>query len=152
MRKIALALFALALVTPLAHADSGIVTKASKRSVKDTIDCLETTLGAKGLTIFARVDHAGGATKAGLSLGPTELLIFGNPKMGTHLMTSNPTAGLDLPMKALAWQDADGKVWLSYNDPAYVAGRHGVADRAEIIKKMTGALGKFSDKATAGEC
>ncbi len=148
MGKIIVAALIGLIALPVAHADTGIVTKKSANSVAATLDCLESTLRAKGMTIFARVDHDDGASKVGLTLRPTELLIFGNPKLGTQLMTSNQTAGMDLPMKALAWQDAEGTVWLSYNDPAYLAARHGIDDRAEVIKKMTGALGKFSDKAT----
>ena len=88
-----------------------------------------------------------GAEKAGIKLRPTELLIFGNPKLGSHMFTSNQVSGIDLPMKALAWEDEKGQVWLTYNDPAYIAGRHGIADRPKIVKKMTGALGKLTGKA-----
>ena len=80
----------------------------------------------------------------GLKLRPTELLIFGNPKLGTHFFTSNQTAGIDLPMKALAWEDKNGQVWLTYNDPKYIARRHGIKDRDEIVVKMSRALGKFA--------
>lgn len=137
-----------------AQADNGLVTKKSANSVGATLDCLEKTLKAKGITIVTRWSHDAGAAKVGIKLRPTELLIFGNPKMGTHFFTSNQTAGIDLPMKALAWEDADGQVWLTYNDPQYIADRHGIQDRPEIVKKMTGALGKFTDKATqaAKEC
>ena len=94
---------------------------------KATIDRLENAAKAKGLTIFARVDHAAGATSVGLPLRPTELLIFGNARGGTPLMQLAQTIGIDLPLKALAWEDAAGKTWLSYNDPAWLAARHGVA-------------------------
>ncbi|HEC12263.1 MAG TPA: DUF302 domain-containing protein [Acidiferrobacteraceae bacterium] len=140
------------LITPLAQAGNGIITKKSVNSVTASLDCLEKTLKAKGLTVFARVNHTAGAKKVGLSMRPTQLLIFGNPKMGTPLMNSNQTMGLDLPMKALAWEDAKGQVWISYNDPAHLAARHSVADKPAIIKKMTGALGKFTDKAAAKGC
>jgi uncharacterized protein (DUF302 family) len=136
-----------------AHADNGVITKPSTRSVDATLECLQSALKAKGMTIFTLVDHSGGAARVGLDLLPTKLLIFGNPKVGTHMMTSNRTAALDLPMKALVWEDADGKVWLSYNDPAYIASRHGITDRPEIVKKMTKALTNFTDRATQpGEC
>src|SRR6516225_1827663 len=91
------------------------------------MDRLEAEIKAKGITVFARIDHAAGAAQAGLSLRPTEVLIFGNAKAGTPLMQSNQTIGIDLPLKALVWQDADGKVWLSYNAPSWLAQRHGLA-------------------------
>ena len=88
------------------------------------------------------------AEAVGIPLRPTELLIFGNPKLGSNMFTSAQSAGIDLPMKALAWEDADGKVWLGYNDPAYIAERHGISDREAVVEKMSGALNKFSDIAT----
>ncbi len=108
-------------------------------------------LKEKGITVFARVSHTKGAEGVGIALRPTELLIFGNPKLGSHFFTSNQTAGIDLPMKALAWQDADGQVWLTYNDPQYIADRHGIADRAEIVQKMSGALDKMTSAAVTAE-
>ena len=84
----------------------------------------------------------------GIALRPTELLIFGNPKLGSHFFTSEQTAGIDLPMKALAWKDANGQVWLGYNDPAYIARRHGINNRDDIVKKMTAALDAMTDGAT----
>lgn len=102
-------------------AGQGIVTRASKLAVAQTLDRLQALLQARGLTIFARIDHAGGAAQVGLVMPPSELLIFGSPRGGTPIMVAAPTAALDLPFKALAWQDAQGAVWLSYNDPAYLA-------------------------------
>ncbi len=131
-----------------AFAENGIIVKESKHSVNATISLLEETLKSKGITIFARVDHAAGGAKVDLPLRPTELLIFGNPKLGTPLMQSNQTAGLDLPLKALAYEDADGKVLLVYNDPEYLNSRHGLGDKAEVVKKISGALNKFTDVAT----
>ncbi|MFV2055573.1 MAG: DUF302 domain-containing protein [Thiohalomonadales bacterium] len=131
-----------------AHADNGLITKKSQLSVAKTLDKLEDIIKKKGLTIFARVDHTAGAKKVGLQLRPTQLLIFGNPKMGTPLMQSNQTVGIDLPMKALAWQDASGQVWISYNDPKYLASRHTITNQDPIFKKMTGALGKLTDAAS----
>lgn len=128
---------------------NGLITKASHHSVSVTLDRLEKVLREKGMTIFARVDHTAGAHKVGLKLRPTQVLIFGNPKLGTLLMQSEQTAGIDLPLKALAWQDAKGKVWLSYNDPAYIARRHHITNRAAVVKKMQAALRKFTDAATA---
>ncbi|MFV1993608.1 MAG: DUF302 domain-containing protein [Acidiferrobacterales bacterium] len=126
----------------------GLVIKKSAFSVKVTLDRLENVLKKKGITIVTRWSHDAGAKKAGIDLRPTELLLFGNPKLGSHMFTSNQTAGIDLPMKALVWQDEKGQVWLAYNDPQYIADRHGIKDRAEIVKKMTGALKKLTDKAT----
>jgi len=127
---------------------NGLVIKKSAFSVKVTLDRLENVLKKKGITIVTRWSHDAGAKKAGIDLRPTELLIFGNPKLGSHMFTSNQTAGIDLPMKALVWQDEKGQVWLAYNDPQYIADRHGIKDRAKIVKKMTGALKKLTDKAT----
>ena|ERR1700680_782430 len=119
----------------------GLVTVPSMRGVKEAIDRLERDVKSKGMTVFARVDHAAGAKEAGLALRPTELLIFGNAKAGTPLMQVYQTIGIDLPLKVLAWQDAAGKVWLSYNDPAWLAARHGDAARGgEAAHRMTAAL------------
>ena len=110
---------------------------------------LEAAVQAKGMTVFARIDHAAGATAAGLSLRPTEVLIFGNAKGGTPLMNSVQTIGLDLPLKALVWQDASGDTWLSYNDPAWLAKRHGVGAEAEpAVNNMTAALSAVAKAAT----
>jgi len=127
--------------------EKGMISKKSKYSVKVTLDRLENVLRKKGITIVTRWDHQHGAEKAHIPLRPTELLIFGNPKLGSHFFTSNQTAGIDLPMKALAWKDDHGQVWLTYNDPAYIANRHGISDREKIVSKMTGALNKLSDVA-----
>ncbi len=118
------------------NASDGIISKPSKYSVPDTLDRLEAILGAKGIKIFARMDHSGEADKAGLKMPPTQLLIFGNPKGGTPVMLASPTAAIDLPWKALAWQDAKGQVWLSYNDSAYIQRRFGLT--AEIVKPLAG--------------
>jgi uncharacterized protein (DUF302 family) len=114
----------------------GIVSKPSKYSVPETLHRLETILTAKGIKVFALVDHSGEAEKAGLKMPPTQLLIFGNPKGGTPVMLANPTAAIDLPWKALAWQDADGQVWLSYNDAAYIRHRFGLSD--DVVKPLAG--------------
>jgi uncharacterized protein (DUF302 family) len=125
----------------------GLTTIPSTRSVKDTIDRLDAEVKAKGLTVFARVDHAKGAHDAGLELRPTELLIFGNARGGTPLMQAQQTAGIDLPLKALAWEDAGGKVWLAYNDPEWIAARHGITSPA--AKVLAGVLAALT-KAAAG--
>ncbi|MGI9408051.1 MAG: DUF302 domain-containing protein [Hyphomicrobiaceae bacterium] len=125
-----------------------LITKASKFSASETLDRLTDALESKSITIFVRVDHTIGAKKAGMDLPPTELLIFGNPKLGTPLMTANRSIAIDLPMKALAWTDADGKTWLSYTDPAVLKARWSIADRDEIFAKMAGALDKLTNGAT----
>jgi len=137
------------LTTSVAVADNkGMITKSSKFSVTETLNRLENVLKKKGITIVTRWSHDAGANKNKIPLRPTELLLFGNPKLGSHMFTSNQTAGIDLPMKALAWEDAKGRVWLTYNDPAYIASRHNISDRAKIVKKMTGALNKLTGIAT----
>ena len=130
-------------------ADSnGIIKIKSTHSVAETIDKLEAVLNKKGMTIFKRVNHAAGAEKAGLKLRPTELLIFGNPKVGTPLMLCSQTAALDLPQKALVYKDESGQVWLVYNDPAYMAKRHNIQGCDAAVQKVTNALANFSRIAT----
>jgi uncharacterized protein (DUF302 family) len=107
---------------------TGIITHPSPYSVPETIDRLESLLQAKNIKVFARVDHSGEAEKVGLHMPPTQLLIFGSPKGGTPIMLAAPLSAIDLPLKALAWQDAEGKVWLSYNDPQFLKTRHDVPD------------------------
>ena len=108
-------------------AADGLITLPSNYEPKETMDRLEAEIRARGMVVFARVDHAAGAAQVGLSLRPTEVLIFGNAKAGTPLMQSVQTTGIDLPLKALVWQDAAGTTWLSYNDPRWLAQRHGVS-------------------------
>jgi uncharacterized protein (DUF302 family) len=103
----------------------GFISKPSPHSVPETIERLSALLKSKGVAIFALIDHSGEAEKAGLKMRPTQLLIFGNPKGGTPLMLAAPSTAIDLPLKALVWEDADGKVWLSYNSPDYLQQRHG---------------------------
>jgi len=110
---------------------------------------LETKVKAKGMTVFARIDHAAGAAAVGLSLRPTELLIFGNAKGGTPLMQSNQTIGIDLPLKALVWEDASGATWLSYNDPSWLAKLHGLGHEVEAaVSAMAAALNAITKTAT----
>lgn len=144
MKTLLLGVLAMLLSTTPLAADNGIVSKPSKYSVAETLDRLEAVLKSKGVTIFARIDHSGEAEKAGLKLRPTQLLIFGNPKMGTGIMEAAPSAAIDLPLKALAWQDESGKVWLAYNSPEYLQQRHGLSD--EFGKKIA-AVGTLIDKA-----
>ncbi|MGP8114716.1 MAG: DUF302 domain-containing protein [Steroidobacteraceae bacterium] len=119
--------------------EDGLVTIASNYSVEETLDRLEVDLKAKNITVFVRIDHAAGAASVAMPLRPTELLIFGNPKSGTPLMQSNQTIGIDLPLKVLAWQDAGGKVWLTYTDPRWLARRHrlGSATDASVAALAT---------------
>ena len=117
----------------------GIVRKPSSRSVAETLVRLETILKARGIQVFARIDHAGEAARVGLSMPPTQVLIFGNPRAGTPVMLAAPTAAIDLPLKVLAWEDAVGKVWLGYIDPSYLAHRHGLEE------KQVAPLGVIAD-------
>ncbi len=149
MRLITTLAVLIGLSLPSSAAD-GLVTVPSSTNAKQTIDKLEAALKAGGATIFARVDHAAGATSVGAQLRPTELLIFGNPKGGTPLMQSQQSAGIDLPMKALAWEDAAGKTWLSYNDPTWIAKRHELApETAKTIEALSAGLKGAAAKATA---
>ena len=145
-----LAATTLALTTLTAlPAAAEIVTKSSPHSVPDTIDRLESAVTEAGATVFARVDHAEGAANVEMELRPTMLLIFGNPQLGTPAMLDGQTAGLDLPMRVLAYADDSGMVHVSYHDPATLAEDHGLPDDAEYLTKMTGALNKLTDKAIA---
>jgi uncharacterized protein (DUF302 family) len=122
----------------------GIITKPARYTVPETLDRLEALLRSKGITVFARIDHSGEADKVGMKMPPAQLLIFGNPKGGTPIMLAAPLAAIDLPLKALAWQDADGKVWLSYNDPEYLKHRFGLA--GETIQPIAG-MGSLIEQA-----
>ncbi|WP_158671334.1 DUF302 domain-containing protein [Bradyrhizobium guangdongense] len=134
----------------LAMAADGLITIKSAFGPEDTMTRLEAEVRAKGLTVFAHVDHAAGAAAVSLPLRPTDLIIFGNARGGTPLMQQAQTIGIDLPLKALVWQDEQGATFLSYNDPAYLAGRHGVGEPAKAaITAMTSALHAIATKATA---
>jgi uncharacterized protein (DUF302 family) len=109
-------------------ADNGIVHLSSPHTILETLARLEAVVQAKGISIVAMIDHSGDAAKAGIQMEPTKLLIFGNPKAGTPIMLASPSAAIDLPLKALVWQDKSGKVWLSYNSPAYLKQRHDIPD------------------------
>jgi uncharacterized protein (DUF302 family) len=127
----------------------GLVTVPSSHGPEETMNRLEAEVRARGMTVFARIDHAAGAKAAGLSLRPIELLIFGNAKAGTPLMQSVPTIGIDLPLKALVWQDASGATWLSYNDPGWLAERHRVGPEGEAtVHAMSAALNAVARAAT----
>jgi uncharacterized protein (DUF302 family) len=132
-----------------AMAADGLTTIPSSHGPKDTMNRLEAEVKARGMTVFARIDHAAGAAAAGLSLPPTELLIFGNAKAGTPLMQSVQTIGIDLPLKALVWQDASGDTFLSYNDPAWLAKRHGASGADAAVGNMSAALQVVAKAATS---
>jgi uncharacterized protein (DUF302 family) len=116
--------------------ENGLIHVASSRSVPDTLKNLQTTLEARGLKLFALVDHSGEAEKAGLKMRSTQLLIFGSPKGGTPVMVAAPTVAIDLPLKALVWEDTEGKVWVSYNSPDYLQQRHRIP--ADLVKNIAG--------------
>jgi uncharacterized protein (DUF302 family) len=125
----------------------GLTSIQSSFGPKATMDRLDAEIRAKGLNVFARIDHAAGAAEVGLTLPPTELIIFGNARGGTPLMQSAQTVGIDLPLKALVWQDAVGKTWLSYNEPSWIAQRHGVAGVESTINKMADLLSAIAREA-----
>lgn len=140
-----------ALLTVLSsHAWSadGLIALRSPYQVSETVDRLETIVTEKGMTVFARIDHAAGAAKVGKHLRPTQLLIFGNPKGGTLLMQCAQTSAIDLPLKMLAWEDENGAAWLAYNDPDFLAKRHAIA-QCPVVAKMREALGRFAALAVA---
>jgi uncharacterized protein (DUF302 family) len=133
-----------------AMAADGLTTLPSSHGPKETMDRLEAAVKEKGLMVFARIDHAAGAAAAGMSLRPTEVLIFGNAKGGTPLMQAMQTIGIDLPLKALVWQDASGGTWLSYNDPGWLAKRHGLGSGSETtVAALAAALHAVATTATA---
>ncbi len=130
-------------------AADGLITLRSAFGPQETMHRLEAEVRARGMTVFAHIDHAAGAAAAGLPLRPTDLLIFGNAKGGTPLMQALQTIGIDLPLKALVWQDAAGITWLSYNDPHWTAQRHGLDDATKAtVEAMSGALKAIAGKAT----
>jgi uncharacterized protein (DUF302 family) len=118
--------------------ENGVVHLSSSHTVPETVSRLESLLHAKGLKIFCRVDHSGEAEKAGLAMRPTQLIIFGSPVAGTPLMVASPTLAIDLPLKALVWEDGAGKVWVSYNSSEYLKRRHNIPD--ELMKNIAGVV------------
>ena len=130
-------------------AADGLITLRSAFGPQETMTRLEAEVRARGMTVFAHIDHAAGAAAVDLPLRPTDLLIFGNAKGGTPLMQALQTIGIDLPLKALVWQDAAGITWISYNDPHWIAQRHGVDDASKAtVEAMARALKAIADKAT----
>ncbi len=146
MRILIVTLMALATAVSAVAADE-LAIKPSKHSVKETLDRLTETLKSKGITPVARVDHAAAAKAAGLELKPTEVLLFGNPKLGTPLMQANRHSAIDLPMKVLAWEDDAGRVWIAYTPPETLKARYKIEGRDEVLKSMAGALEAFTNAA-----
>ncbi|WP_100640776.1 DUF302 domain-containing protein [Marinobacter salexigens] len=133
---------ALALAFSQAHAADGLIAVKSPYTAETTMNKFEEIVKDKGLNVFARIDHAAGAAKAGMTLRPTEVLIFGNPQGGTPFMECAQTVGIDLPLKALVWEDSSSQVWLGYNEPTYLAQRHGVSE-CSVAEKLSEALAGF---------
>lgn len=150
MQKLLIIFSILFFLATNALAAEGLINVKSAHDVNTTADRLESVLKKKGMTVFARINHSAAAKKVGISLRPTQLVIFGNPKVGSPLMACASTAGIDLPQKALIWQDKAGQVWVSYNDPAYIAQRHGISECAQApLIKVTKALSNFTAAAAA---
>ena len=126
----------------------GLISIPSSFGPKETMDRLEVEIRAQRMTVFARIDHAAGAAEVGLTLAPTELIIFGNARGGTPLIQAVQTVGIDLPLKVLVWQDATNKTWLSYNEPGWIAQRHSVANAEQVVSKMAAALSAISRAVT----
>ena len=131
-----------------AVASDGVVSVESDFSAKETADRFVNIIENKGLKMFARIDHAAGASSVDIELRPTELIIFGNPNVGAPLMKCTQQAAIDLPQKALIWEDAEGKVWFSYNDPAYLEARHKIEGCDDVLTKISTVLGNLSSAAT----
>lgn len=128
--------------------DTGLITLPSSRSVRDTMNRLVAAVTSKGMLVFARIDHAANAKEVGISMRPTELLIFGNPKGGSPLMVDQQTIGIDLPVKAAVWEDAESRVWLTYNDAEWMAQRHGLSEEClPVIKVMSEGMALVANEA-----
>ena len=149
MKKILLVLSSILLVSSIATASEGLVTLKSAHSAKATADKLVKMLKQKGMTVFARIDHAAGAKTVEKTLRPTEVIIFGNPKAGTPVMQCSQSAAIDFPQKALIMEDEKGLVTLSYNDPKYIEKRHNIKGCDQVLTKISAILGKFAKGATS---
>jgi uncharacterized protein (DUF302 family) len=141
-------LFVLSLAIPSQAAD-GVVNVQSAFKVKETADRMENILKTKGMTVFNRIPHSEGAHKVGIELRDTELIIFGNPKVGSPLMKCQQSVAVDLPQKALIWEDDESKVWISYNDPRYLEKRHNIVGCEEVISKIEKALAGITKAASS---
>jgi len=147
LKAVALPLIFL-LCSGVAQAAEGLIVVKSNHGVEATADKLETVLSEKGMKIMNRIDHAAGAESAGLELRPTEVVIFGNPKVGSPLMQCAQSVAVDLPQKALIWEDESGQVWLGYNDPQYLKARHSIEGCDAVLEKVGNALANFAKAAT----
>ena len=132
-----------------AQESNGLVSVDSPYSVEETVNRLQTVMGERGLTVMTTINHAANAENVGMELRPTQLIIFGNPKLGTQLMQSSQTVAIDLPQKFLVWEDADGQVHMTYNDPQYLAQRHGITDRDDVLTTISNALNGLAEAASA---
>ncbi len=148
MKTIVLVFLLFMSLTASAAAQGGLVSRKSTHDVDTTANRLESALKEKGVTVFARIDHAAGAQRVGQTLKPTLLIIFGNPAMGTPLIQRSRSIGIDLPLKALIWEDKAGQVWFTYNAPDVLVHRHGITEMGEAIQKMELALSNFAMAAT----
>lgn len=147
MRHLIISILGLLVCNGIA-ADNGLVNVKSNHDVTTTADNLESALTSKGMTVFTRIDHAKGASSVDLEIRPTEVVIFGNPKVGTPLMQCQQTVAIDLPQKALIYKDDQGQTWLTYNDPAYLNQRHNLEQCSEVLDKVSAALANFARAAT----
>jgi len=143
-----LVLFALFFLASFSYAAEGMVVAKSPYSAKETMDRLEAVIKQRGMNVFLRLDHAAGAKKIGKSLRPTELIIFGNPQGGTPFMECAQSVGIDLPLKALVWEDMSSQVWIGYNDPDYIGQRHSVGT-CSVIEGLRNALASIVDVTVA---
>lgn len=148
MKRTILILLLTVFIAGTAAAQGGLVSVKSSHNVVTTANRLESALKEKDVTVFARIDHAQGAQRMGQTLKPTLLIIFGSPAMGTPLIQRSRSIGIDLPLKALIWEDRTGQVWFTYNAPDYLARRHGITEMGEAIQKMGKALSNFAMAAT----
>ena len=148
MKKLLLVILSIIMLTGTAMAQGGLISVKSSHDVATTVSRLESALMEKGITVFARIDHAQGAQRIGQVLNPTVLIIFGNPALGTPLIQRSRTIGIDLPLKALIWEDRAGDVWFTYNSPDYLVRRHGITEMDDLVQKMETALSNFAMAAT----
>ena len=140
MKKTLFTILLIVSVAISANAADGVINVESSYNVKDTADRMENVLKEKGMTVFNRIKHSEGASKVGIELRDTELILFGNPKVGSPLMKCEQSVAIDLPQKALIWEDAEAKVWISYNDPRYLEKRHNISGCEEVLVKVEKAL------------
>lgn len=140
---------ALLLSASISWAADGMIKIESAHDVNATMDKLESVLESKGMKVFARINHSSGAESVGMEIRPTQVMLFGNPKVGTPLMLCSQSTAIDLPQKMLVWEADDGKVYLGYNDPGYLKARHAIEGCDEVLAKVSGALGKFAAAAAS---